>query len=211
LGAPRYKFTPPPDEKESSMLLPMAVLTAAMIVIGIIPLFLINLLGNAVNQFSNGFNIAGTEISQVYIPISIFISLFIGVALFFYLFRSFLLRNKEVKIFKTWDCGYQADTSTAARMQYTSSSFAQPFLTLVEELVPRKIKLKKEQIIFPKEASFESHPQDLSESYIIQPSINWLNKFLNLFSWIQSGRMQQYIIYGLIFLVFLLIWILGVE
>lgn len=212
LGAPRFEFNPLPDEKESSMLLPMAILTAAMIIIGIVPLVVINPVGNAVNQFLNGgFNIAGTEIVNVYIPVSISLIVFTGIVLFFYIVRSFLLRNKEVRTFKTWDCGYQADPQTAARMQYTSSSFAQLFLTLIEELVPRKIRLNKEQILFPKEASFESHPQDLSENYIIQPSINWLNKFLNLFSWIQGGRMQQYIIYGLIFLIFLLIWILGVE
>jgi hypothetical protein len=81
----------------------------------------------------------------------------------------------------------------------------------VAELVPQKIKVKKEQILFPKDASLESHAQDFSERYFIQPSIRFLNRFFNLFSWIQSGRMQQYIIYGLIFLVFLLIWILGVE
>ncbi|MGE5805682.1 MAG: hypothetical protein ACM34M_07830, partial [Ignavibacteria bacterium] len=139
------------------------------------------------------------------------LTIFVGAILFFYSLRSLLLKNKEIKVFKTWDCGYQAETETASRMQYTSSSFAQPFLTLVAELVPRKIKLIKEQIFFPKEASFESHARDISESYFIQPSIRLLNKFLNLFSWIQSGKMQQYIIYGLIFLIFLLIWILGVE
>ncbi len=212
LGSPRSEFHPLPDEKESSMLIPMAILTAAIICIGIFPLFIIVPLGNVVNQFlGGGFYPAQPEIFDVFIPISVSLTIFVAAILFFYTLRSLFLKKKEVKMFKTWDCGYQGQTEAAIRMQYTSSSFAQPFLTLVAELVPRKFKLKKIQLFFPKEASLESHAQDLSESYFIQPSIRWLNKFLNLFSWIQSGRMQQYIIYGLIFLVFLLIWILGVE
>ena len=67
--------------------------------------------------------------------------------------------------------------------------------------------MHKEQVLFPKHVSYESHAQDFSERLLIQPSLRVLNKFLNKFSWIQSGRMQQYIIYGLIFLVALLLWI----
>jgi len=212
LGLPRSEFPSSIDEKESSMLLPMILLTAAMLCIGLFPLLIIKPLMKVVDQFpGSGLNFLQQDIFDIFIPISVSLTIFVGAVLFFYSLRSLLLKNKEVKVFKTWDCGYRAETETASRMQYTSSSFAQPFLTLVAELVPRKIKLIKEQIFFPKEASFESHAHDISESYFIQPSIRLLNKFLNLFSWIQSGKMQQYIIYGLIFLIFLLIWILGVE
>jgi len=96
-------------------------------------------------------------------------------------------------------------------MQYTSSSYAQPFMQLIAELVPQKINIQKEKVLFPKEASLYSSSQDISEGFFIQPVISALKKFMNLFSWIQSGRMQQYIIYGLLFLLALLIWILGVE
>jgi hypothetical protein len=109
-----------------------------------------------------------------------------------------------VQVFKTWDCGYQQESS---RIQYTGSSFAQPFLQLTAELVQQKVQVHKEQVLFPAHASFESHVQDFSERLLIQPTIRMLNKLLNKFSWIQSGRMQQYILYGLIFLVALLIWI----
>jgi hypothetical protein len=131
-----------------------------------------------------------------------------GLMGFFWLIRSLLLRGRQVKEFKTWDCGYQV---TSSRIQYTSGSFAQPFLHLVRELVPQKIKIVKEWALFPKEAHMESHSQDFSDRLLIQPAINFLNKFMNMFSWIQSGKMQQYIIYGLLFLLFLLIWIFGAS
>ena len=119
-----------------------------------------------------------------------------------------MLGKRTVASYKTWDCGFQVGSS---RLEYTGSSFAQPFLHLVGELVPRKISVDKEPVFFPREGSLESRTQDLSERYILGPSIKILNKFLNLFSWIQSGRMQQYIMYGLVFLLSLLVWILGVR
>ena len=126
----------------------------------------------------------------------------------FFGLRTFLLRHRGISAFKTWDCGYQVGSG---RLQYTSSSFAQPFLNLVAELVPQRIHVEKEPVLFPRDASLESHTQDFSERYFFHPVIRFLNKFLSLFSWIQSGRMQQYIMYGLIFLVFLLIWVFGVR
>jgi len=132
----------------------------------------------------------------------------ISFVLFFVAVRYILLKGRKVEIFKTWNCGYQAESS---RLQYTSGSFAQPFLQLVSELVPQRIKISKERFLFPKEAHLESHTHDLFERILIQPLIKLLNIFLEKFSWIQSGRMQQYIIYGLLFLIFLLIWIIGVA
>jgi len=32
-----------------------------------------------------------------------------------------------------------------------------------------------------------------------------------MFTWIQSGQTQQYILYGLVFLVILIVWIIGVR
>jgi hydrogenase-4 component B len=147
-------------------------------------------------------------ITSIFQTLSLISVSFAGLFGFFFGLRAFLLRKREVAAFKTWDCGYQVGSG---RFQYTSSSFAQPFLQLVAELVPRKIHVEKEPVFFPRDASLESHTQDFSDRYIFRPSIRLLNRFMNLFSWIQSGKMQQYIIYGLIFLVFLLIWIFGVR
>ena len=207
LGTPRSEFHSTPEEKEYSLLLPMAFLALTMILIGVFPILAINLLSSVVGQFlPDASNIAMPEIISLMTTISTSISVFIIFIGSFFAIRTFLLRKRSVQVFKTWDCGYQNESS---RMQYTASSFAQPFLQLTAELVPQKVQVHKEQALFPVHASFESHAQDFSERALIQPSIRLLNNFLNKFSWIQSGRMQQYIIYGLIFLIFLLLWIWG--
>ena len=209
LGLPRTEYHAEPNEKERALLVPMGILTVVILGIGLFPWLAIELLRNVVVQFVPSLSPGQfLPITEIFRTISAALAALIGLTGFFFGVRTLLLRKRKVSQFKTWDCGYQVGSS---RLQYTSSSFAQPFLHLVAELVPQKIHVEKEPVLFPKEASLESHTQDLSERFIIRPSIGLLNKFLNLFSWIQSGRMQQYIMYGLVFLVFLLIWVLGIR
>ncbi|RJP73092.1 MAG: hypothetical protein C4539_02280 [Ignavibacteriales bacterium] len=209
LGSSRSEFHNKPNENEKTLLLPMGILVVIMFVIGLSPWLGIILLKNVAKQF-----LPVNSFSQIESLIPLFNSISLGAGIFLifiiilFALRTYLLKNRKVETFKTWDCGYQAESS---RIQYTSSSYVQPFLNLVAELVPQKIKIEKEKVLFPKSASLESHTQDFSERFIIHPSLNYLNRFMNMFSWIQSGRMQQYIIYGLLFLIFLLIWIFGAK
>ncbi len=46
---------------------------------------------------------------------------------------------------------------------------------------------------------------------LVRPLAGAIRWFLGLFTWIQSGQTQSYILYGLIFLVVLIIWIIGVR
>lgn len=205
LGLPRSEYEKDISKESVLYKVPLFILSVLILTIGLLPTFVLPLFYNVVQQFlkidiSNEF----TNILQIYKLISITMIGLIGLITFFYLIRYFLLRNRKVTSFKTWDCGYQGQSS---RLQYTGSSYVQPFLQLIAELVPQKVKLEKEPVLFPKDGSFESDNQDLSEQYIISPVIIYINRFLSMFAWIQSGRMQQYILYGLIFLVLLLIWI----
>jgi formate hydrogenlyase subunit 3/multisubunit Na+/H+ antiporter MnhD subunit len=216
LGIPRTSYEDNFSEKSFSFIFPMSVLSVFIIIIGLLPGAVMPLINSVMRQFIvMDFTSELNSVVSLYRTISIWLLLFTGIVLFFFVIRSLLLRNRSVVKFKTWDCGYQAESSLptgqAGRIQYTGSSYAQPFLRLIAELVPQKIKVEKEPVLFPKEASLESHSHDSSERFLIQPSIKILNKFLNYFSWIQSGRMQQYIIYGLIFLLFLLVWIWGTR
>ncbi len=131
-----------------------------------------------------------------------------GLILFFILLRFLLLRNRSVSVIKPWDCGYQA---SAPRLQYTASSMAAYFMAVVKLAVPQNQKLESPQGYFPTMAGYESHSDDIVERWFVRPLIDFLQRFFNLFSWIQSGRTQQYILYGLIFLIILIIWIIGVR
>ncbi len=209
LGLPRERFHANPAETEWTLIAPMVTLAVVIVAMGLLPWLAVILLRNVIIQFVPALSpddfLFVTEtlrtVSTVFTGLLVLTGVFLGL-------RSLLLKRRNVATFKTWDCGYQVGS---ARLQYTGSSFAQPFLHLVEELVPRRIRVNKEPFLFPKDASLESHTQDLSERFIYRPTIRAVDRFLGLFSWIQSGRMQQYIMYGLVFIVALLIWILGVK
>jgi formate hydrogenlyase subunit 3/multisubunit Na+/H+ antiporter MnhD subunit len=216
LGTPRNSYKESFSEKSFSFIFPMSILSFIIVLFGLVPGLVLPLLNSVLKQFiSADIIIEFNVITALYNSISHWLLLFAGMSLFFFMLRYLLLRKRSVVKFKTWDCGYQVESSLptrqAGRIQYTGSSYAQPFLHLIAELVPQKIKVKKEPMLFPKEASLEIHSHDFSERFLIQPFINLLNKSLNYFSWIQSGQMQQYIIYGLFFLLFLLIWIWGTR
>ena len=209
LGNPRTQYQEKIKKKDFYLLSPMIFLAVIIIMTGLFSYLTVSLLGNVLKQFLPIDSL--NEFSKIQMNLKIlsdYILIFISFILFFYFIRYLLLKRKRVENFKTWDCGYQKGSS---RIQYTSSSFAQPFLSLISEIVPQKINVNKEPVLFPKEASIESNSQDFFERFLIQPNLKWLRKFLDLFSWIQSGKMQQYIVYGLIFLLFILIWILGVK
>ncbi len=209
LGTPREKFSEPPAEGSALLVIPMAAMAVFIFIIGLFPLPSIKILSVVVRQFI--LNGVTGELNSVYSTFSSLTEAFLlfgGIILFFLAVRQFLLRKKNVRIFKTWDCGYQAESS---RMQYTGSSFSFSFLELVAEFVPQKTIIEGKSEIFPVSAELKTTQHDLAERIIIQPVIHAVRKFLKLFSWIQSGRMQQYILYGLIFLIIILIWVIGLK
>jgi len=209
LGTPRTEYEDKSTKEPFLFILPMIILSSFVLFIGLLPALVMPFLLQIVKQFIPGdISFEFENITQIYSSLGYIYIILIGSFGFFFLLRIILLRKREVSVFKTWDCGYQTDNS---RMQYTASSFARPFLQLVGELVPLKIKFKKDRILFPANASLESQTQDYSERFLIQPFIGYLDKTLNRFTWIQSGKLQQYITYGLIFLILLIIWILGAE
>ena len=110
--------------------------------------------------------------------------------------------NKKIDIQNTWSCGYQAVNN---RMQYTGSSYVSPFLSMLKPFFIKHFDIKKPKELFPKEAHFKLNIEDIEEFYIINPLIRADERFLALFQWIQGGNTQQYILYGLIFLVLALI------
>ena len=208
LGLTRSEYKTDISKESIWYKIPLMMLTILILVIGLLPAIVLPLFYRTVQQFLRvDIAVEFANIMQLYKWISFSMMGLIVLISFFFLLRYLLLLNKTVTSFKTWDCGYQAQSS---RLQYTGSSYVQPFLQLIAELVPQKIKLDKEPVLFPKDGFFRSDNQDLSERFIIRPAIIYISRFFSMFAWIQSGRMQQYILYGLIFLVLLLFWIFWV-
>jgi formate hydrogenlyase subunit 3/multisubunit Na+/H+ antiporter MnhD subunit len=196
-------------ESPGSMLFPLAILSLFCVLIGLLPQYFIRLVNGPVKALTGGneINMNGNLFS-LFNTISIAFFVFIAFVVLLFLLRKLLLAKKPVSSYKTWDCGYQAGN---ARMQYTASSYAEPFLALVKPFINFQRRIEKPSGLFPKGADFESKDKDWVSVFFIQPAVRGISKFLDLFSWIQSGNTQQYILYGLIFLVLALFWIIGVK
>jgi hypothetical protein len=184
----------------------MIVLGVFIVLIGFFPLQALPLLRNVVGQFVPDVASAGWEnMMALFGRLSLALVVLGGLILFFTALRRLLLRGKAVTIFKTWDCGYQV---AGSRMSYTGSSFAAPFMHLVAPFIPQHLKIKRPRGLFPRAAHYKSHHDDFIAFYLVNPLNSFIRRIMGLFTWMQSGRTQQYILYGLVFLVFLIIWIM---
>jgi hypothetical protein len=116
--------------------------------------------------------------------------------------RKLLLRSRIASTSSTWGCGYTAPT---AKIQYTGSSFSRTYNQLFGLLFQIKKKEKMLQGIFPAKANLETHPYDKIEKWLIDYPIINLKYFLSRFLFIQNGRVQSYVAYGIVFIIAMII------
>lgn len=208
LGLPRSVNAENAGEGEMTLLIPMALLSLLCLIIGIFPQYAFRLVEKPVLALAQGFPplLFPGGIILLLGRISAGCMLFLLISIIIITLRRVLLAGKSVKFYKTWNCGYQAGSP---RMQYTASSFAQPFLALMKPFANIKKRIKKPGGLFPVSSSFESESHDLAGQIIIRPAVKVILKFLDLFSWIQNGNTQLYILYGLIFLIITILMTIG--
>jgi len=120
--------------------------------------------------------------------------------------RHLVTRRAAKAVLPTWGCGYNGGLE---KMQYTATSFVRTYRKLAAPvlLVHRKNVAITE--IFPHEKRiYETHPEDALEVDLINKPINLLQRFLSFFRFIQNGKIQYYLLYGLVFilLIGLLSW-----
>lgn len=211
LGLPRTEEAGSVKEDISLiMLIPMGILGLFTFLIGLFPQYALYIVKNPVAMLLKAPEYSFESIIPMNILNIISISGlgFILLFIFIYSLRNLLLKNKKIDRYKTWDCGYQAGT---ARMQYSASSYASPFLSFLKPLFIKEFDVKRPKELFPNEAHFKLHIQDIFEFYLIAPVMKLNKKFLERFYWIQNGSTQQYILYGLLFLIIALIGTIGVK
>jgi len=117
--------------------------------------------------------------------------------------RRALLRGRDVRSSATWGCGYAEPT---ARMQYTASSFAQPLTSLLDSILRVRKKEVSPRGLFPKEASLETHTDDVARRWLYRPVFLGISSVSALLRVIQHGLVNIYILYIALTLAALLIW-----
>lgn len=195
------------EDVSAVMILPMSVLALFTLLIGVLPQFVMKFIMPPVSQFTGGQESLPIfeSVFGLMQQLSICFAVFFIILLVVFVVRTLINRRYEEHC--TWGCGYNRANP---HMQYTASSYASPFISTLKPLFKRVSHIKKPKDLFPKEAYYELEIEDIEEAYIVNPIVKWDEKILAKFERIQNGNMQQYILFGLIFLVLaivgLIIW-----
>jgi hydrogenase-4 component B len=213
LGEARSEEPRHARESEGSMLVPMAILAAGCFAVGILGFLIIRVMPIVLAGLLAPTQHIKFDAAAIHVEVltasgylkSIALSALIILALtgLIALLRLWLLSGRSVKETGTWDCGYARPT---ARMQYTASSFAQPILDFFNVFQSGWKHLKPPRGYFPATASFETEALDTSQEKVYRPIFEAVELFLSKVRVMQHGRIQLYVLYIVLTLVFLFVW-----
>lgn len=202
LGMPRSEAAQNVKEDcEKSMILPMSFLALLALIIGITPQYVFQFMLKPVGVLVNIGPYNALSATILMWIISLFAFAFLVVLALLILLKLKLTKGK-IELHETWGCGYNRGNN---HMQYTASSYASPFLSMLKPLFKKVFDIEKPRKLFPQSAHFSLHVEDIEEAYVINPILKYDEWFLSKFEAIQSGNIQSYIKYGLIFLVVVII------
>ena len=201
LGMPRSEIVEKINSDNTKVItLPMGILAGFALLIGLFPQYAFKFVLNPASIILSHNLELNSQIFEIMQTISI---CFLGFILFTLLLLFIKAKlNKNVQSYTTWGCGYDRANNF---MQYSASSYVSPFLSMLKPLFKKVFDIEKPKQLFPKKAHFSLHIDDIEEAYVINPLVKFDEWFLSKFEKMQSGNIQSYIKYGLIFLVVIII------
>jgi len=202
LGNPRHAFHHEVKDRSFLQLLPLYFIAAFILCIGLFPKVFLDLLIKPVQLFTglhqlpfSSFKGNGIEVLLAISKASWYLFALVLVLLGI---RKLVSHRKTISISATWNCGYTAPT---AKIQYTASSFVKTYSKLLG-MIFLIYKQEKEVLgVFPAAAHLETHPYDKVEKWLIDYPITNLKSFMGRFLFFQNGKLQFYILYGIIFII----------
>ncbi len=208
LGSPRMKLEHEPAEVNSWMLVPQYLIIAVMLWIAFAPGFFFKIILEILDK-GKFLNInLDVIILESYLSVLKNISLasliFITLTGIILVLRWILTRNANKAYSVTWGCGYNAPD---INMQYTGKSFSKTLGKLLNFILIEKkdfTEIKSEET-FPVTRKYRSLYLDIIENKILEPMILGLMRFINLFQFVQNGKIQAYVLYGIIFILIIFI------
>ncbi len=212
LGNSRFVDISEVKETGAGQLIPMYAAASLMIMIGLFPSLFISMLQRPVNLFTHDvvFNLNLIKVGSIdsLEVINRLFLVFILLVLFIMLLRKMAGRKKIIHSGPTWGCGYSA---AGSKLQYTANSFVRSYSKLAKPILDIEKKEMEITEVFPLEKRYETESYDKMERILIDRPVGLINKFLEYFTFLQNGRLQRYILYGIIFISALVIVPLVLE
>lgn len=202
LGTPREVNEHKPHEVSNTMIFPQIAIVIAMLSVAFFPAFFVNLVTGILNDFTNGLVLNPTlteNFSSTLKSIMIFSTITLLVILTVWSIRKFVSRGKSVLMDETWGCGY---TNAHPQMQYSGKSFSKQLGKIFNFFLIEKKKYNelKEGEIFPSKRHYASFYNDFFETRFINQITQRILFAANYFRFIQNGRVQTYVLYGIVFI-----------
>lgn len=199
LGSPRTGIEG--REMEPCRIVPLVFEALVMLSIGVCPGFYANLAGKALESFpfaSGEVLASAADLSLVGLG-SFALILIVAIV---YLAKSRHNARRQVGAGPTWGCGY---TEGSPRIQYTATSFVKTYVQLFSFLLGNRKEQKLPEEIYPVSGSFESQSYDKIEHAFIDRPLEAYRRLTDRFSFLQNGKLQFYVLYGIIFIVITLV------
>jgi hydrogenase-4 component B len=205
LGSERHPLPPDCQEVSFQQLLPVYILSGFLISIGLFPQFFFAVLGQTVGLFTGNLEFASnpfkTELGELMRSISIAGWILVALISSIFMIRRFFLRNRKAVYGTTWGCG---NIHPTAKQQYTASSFVRTYAKLFAPVLLVEKEEKPVGGVFPKIAEYRTHPFDRLEKGTIDRILKMNKRFMGRFVFVNNGKLQFYILYGIIFIVLVL-------
>lgn len=207
LGQPRSERVEHAHEAGWAMRIPMLLLAASCILIGLFAPITLSILQPVVQQVTGSpASIVHENLASAAGPLRLIAMIgaaFLALVIILAWLRRTLLANRKVEESVTWGCGYELAT---ARMQYTASSFAQPLTDLFKPLLGTRKNISAPGGYFPSNAALKTETPDMVSEKIYRPVFTRIGVGLSRLRWLQQGNVQLYVLYIALTLLALLVW-----
>jgi len=205
LGNPRVELHHEIKEPPFLQLLPLYLIASVIAMISLFPKFFMDLLIKPIQLFTGLHQLPFASFQgngiEALLSISQAAWYFVLLILLIWGIKKLVMRKRISTVSPTWNCAYVRPT---ARIQYTGTSFVKSYSKLFAAFFLIFKKEKEVTGIFPVEAHLESRPYDKIEKWVIDYPTIQLKRFLGRFRFIQNGRVQSYVLYGIVFVLFII-------
>lgn len=200
LGTPRKSISHV-IEVDRWMLLPQYLLVVLMLLVGVFPASAVKLVISVVALFPkvDASVYAIVPMLSSTGMISIMVLAFIGFIVVILFVRSKVQQDAVITEGPTWGCGY---TAVDAKQQYTSTSHADSIMAISKPLVKvtKEFDSLAKTEFFPHDGSFKTGSNDLFEDLVTARPTNRLTKLLKKAAILQTGLIQHYVLYAMLFI-----------
>jgi hypothetical protein len=142
------------------------------------------------------------ELATLLSRVSLCFLIVTGIFAVLLILRAILMRNREVTVRGTWDCGYAAPD---ARMEYTGTAFSQPLNDFLHKTTGWRKNIQPPQGYFPKEAAMQITTADPAVRRFWMPIFQAFGTAAVKVRILQSGLLHLYVLIMTVTLILMLI------